>query len=486
MKKHVKYILLAVIIICAAVGGGVYYTLPLSVRMVEVVPQTAELNFTEQGTVRTGRAVLVFPAFHGEISQIFVAEGQAVSAGEPLVSVKADSLILRLEQVNNGIRGLEAQLENVEIEAENTRSRLNSTLQSLRGELRAVDAQANMSGMAFANQQEVYNEQIRLQQVVIASHENELARVSETLERTEILYEGGVVPLVELTSARTAVSVAQANLEAANTQLAVIVAGAGVSDTEHFEGIRASLTAQIEGLNAQLSQDSTAAARALIESQIAVEQLTAEQLRQEIANAVITAPVDGIITTLHAQNTNMLSAATPVAEITTSGETEIHVYVSTQDINSIKVGDSVNLTLRQRAEDIHFSGVVTEIENAAVVRFTALGVEERKVGLRILPQIAVDEGGLGLVLGDGFAVDVTFSLFREEGRLIVPRTAVFKADGRDMVWIVDGGRARAAYVVTGMELRTDVIIESGVEVGQVVVVNANNEGLRDGVRVVRE
>jgi HlyD family secretion protein len=485
MKKHIKYIVVAVILILSAAGGIFYMMMPLPVRMTEIRPQAAELSFTEQGIVSTGRAVLVFPSVQGEIKNLYAQEGQSIRAGEILVSVDDSALRLRLEQVKTAIRGLEAQLANVSVEAANLRQNLNTNLRSLQGELRAIDAQAALSGAAFANQNEVLNEQIRLQQVVIESRENELKRVSETLERTQILYEGGVVPRVDLNSAETAVSVASANLEAAKSQMTVIIAGAGINDAEHFEGIRASINAQIAGINQQLNQDTTIAARAALEAQIAVEELNAAQIEREIANSIVTAPVDGVITVLHAQNTNFISAVSPVAEITTNDDIEINVFVSTQDVSSIKIGDRVGLTLRQRTNDIEFFGYVIEIENIAVARFTALGVEERKVNIKIAPEIPQ-----GTELGDGFAVDTTFFLFREENQIVVPRTAVFRADGMDMVWLVNGddgtGILEAIPVVTGTELRTDIVIERGLSVGDFIVNDANNADLRDGVRVVRE
>ena len=56
-----------------------------------------------------------------------------------------------------------------------------------------------------------------------------------------------------------------------------------------------------------------------------------------------------------------------------------------------------------------------------------------------------------------------------------------------MVWVVRGAdhEAKAVTVVTGMELRTETVIESGLNVGDYVVSDANNEGLRDGVKVGR-
>ncbi|MCL2456763.1 MAG: HlyD family efflux transporter periplasmic adaptor subunit [Defluviitaleaceae bacterium] len=481
MKKHVKIFLIVAILISCAAGGIFYFLTPVSVKMTEIVPRAAELSFTEQGVLRTGRAILIFPAASGEIKFLHAREGQKIFAGDAIVTVDDSALVLRLEQVENGIRALEAQLENIFVEAENSRRNLNTTLQSLRGELRALDAQAASSGANFANRREILAEQIRAQEVVISAHENELSRVRETLERTEILFEGGVVPRVELNSAQTAVSVAEKNLEAANSQLAVIIAGVGAEDSAHFEGARASLEAQIAGINSQLAQDMTTAARASLEAQIAVENLNAKQITREIENSKIISPVDGTISILHAQNTNFISAASPVAEIISHGDAEIDVFVSTQDVANIKIGDRVMLTLRRRAADLEFFGEVIEIDTTAVVRHTALGVEERKVNVKISPQIPPETE-----IGDGFAIDTTFFLFREENKIIVPRTAIFKADGANMVWLAKNGTAHAVTVVTGTELRTEIIVENGLSAGDLIINDANNADLREGVRVVRE
>ena len=478
MKKRVKYVLIGVIILASVVGGIYYMMLPLPVRMTEVRPQAAELSFTEQGVVSASRTMLVFPVAQGEISGLYVREGQSVQAGEPLVSVDDTVLRQRLEQVQNGIRGLEAQLANVEVEAELLRQNLRTTLSSLQGELRAINSQAALSGRVYASQADV-------QQILISHHEAELIRVRENLQNVETLFAIGAVPRVDLDAAISAVSAVEVQLETARGQMAVISAGAGIDDAQFFQGIRASLNAQIAGINQQLAQDTTAAVRENFKAMIAIEKLNIAQIEREIENAVITAPVSGTITYLHAMHTNFVSAASPVAEITIDDSLEINVYVSTQDVSSINEGDRVMLTFRQRTRDIEFYGIVSDVDSTAVVRFTALGVEERKVNVTIEPGIPD-----GVDLGIGFAVDATFFVFREENRLVVPRTAVFRADGADMVWVVIGrdgtGVVQSVPVVTGLELRTDIVIESGLSPGDFVINDANNQDLRNGARVVSE
>jgi len=483
MKKSVKIILVALIAIAAVVGTVFYMMMPLQVRMTEVRPQSAELSFTEQGIVSVGESVLVFPVAFGEIRELYAREGQVVQVGEPLLSVDSTELELRLEQVQSSVRSLEAQRDNVSVEAAHVRQNLQTALGSLRGELIALDAQAAGSDRAFLSQEEITREQARIQQVVITEHERELARAEENLRNAQQLYAAGAMARVDYNAASALVTSVSAQLDSAVGQMTIISAGTTQNNAEHFEGIRSSLNAQISGINQQLAMDTTAAARAHFEALIAIEELNVIRLERDIENAVITAPISGTISTFHAQNTNFINGVEPVAKITTTDTPTVEVYVSTQDVGGINIGDRVRLVLRQRINDIEFYGYITHIDNTAVVRFSALGIEERKVAVQIEPQIPE-----GLELGAGFAVDATFFLLYEDNRIVVPRTAVFRSDGNYMVWVAsgDGGVLERRSVTVGMELRTDVIIESGLSTGEFVINNANNSDLREGVRVVNE
>jgi len=483
MKKSVKIILIALTAVVAVIGTVFYMMMPLPVRMTEVRPQSAELSFTEQGIVSVGESVLVFSVAIGEIQELYVREGQVVQAGEPLLSVDSIELELRLEQVQSSVRSLEAQRDNVSIEGAHMRQNLQTTLGSLRGELMALDAQAAGSNRIFTSQEEITREQTRIQQVVITEHERELARAKESHRNAQLLYAAGAMARVEYNEAASLVTSVSAQLDSANSQMAIISAGTMQNNAEHFEGIRSSLNAQISGINQQLALDTTAAARAHFEALIAIEELNATRLKRDIENAVITAPISGTITTFHAQNTNFVSGVEPVATITAKDTPIIEVYVSTQDVGSINLGDRVRLVLRQRMSDIEFYGYVSHIDNTAVVRFSALGIEERKVAVQVEPMIPT-----GLTLGEGFAVDATFFLLYEESRIVVPRTAVFRSGEDYMVWVARGesGAIEARVVEVGVELRTDIIIESGLSAGEFVINNANNSDLREGMRVTNE
>ena len=317
---------------------------------------------------------------------------------------------------------------------------LRRQIEQIEGSIRAYEAQSQSASTTTQGQLQVQN-------ILIEQNQKSLERAREDLKRAEGLYEAGAMAKVELDNYRTAVEQSEAAL---NSSLQAQTITSGGSAAGYY--------------------------RALIE----VEQLNIARLEKDIENCRVISPIDGVVTTLNAKDTNYIAAGLPVAEITTLEEGAIEVFISISDRGSINVGDTVALTLKRREGDLNFYGKVDSMETNAQVRLSALGVEERKIKVRISPDISQT----GITIGDGYSVDVKFILYSEENKFTVPKTALFKDDGRDMLWLVQGGKAQAVEVVTGMELRTEFVIESGLSEGDHVVSDANNQALKDGLRVV--
>jgi HlyD family secretion protein len=355
----------------------------------------------------------------GRLIEVNVEEGQVVRAGDVLCVVDPDPLRRKISQIRGNIRGHEAQITALKNQEQSN----NATIE----------------------------EQTRLVNVLIDHYQKELTRTREDLARAESLYQGSAITKVNLDDARLAVTRNEFILGACKQALAVIAAGADKGGMADYY-------------------------RALIE----VEKINIEQLEKDIENCRVTATVGGIVTTLHARGTNFITTASPVAEISVLDGRAIGVFVSTQDVGGVRVGDTVTLVLKRRTGDITFTGKVDDIAANAEMKLSALGLEERRVKVKISPDLSE----MGAAFGVGYDVDVRFILYREENKLTVPKTALFKDNGRDMLWVARDGRARLAEVVTGVELRTEIVVESGLAEGDAVVTNADNDALKNGLRVV--
>jgi hypothetical protein len=107
-----------------------------------------------------------------------------------------------------------------------------------------------------------------------------------------------------------------------------------------------------------------------------------------------------------------------------------------------------------------------------------LGIEERKVKVTVTPDMPNE-------LNDGYNVDVKFHYYFEENKLTVPKTALFKENGVDMVWAVQNGRLVKIPVQKGVELRTEIVIDNGLIGGIIVITDCNLSGLKEGIKVRR-
>lgn len=417
MKKNVKLILLGVGGLLIAAAAIYTLTAPISVPLTAIAPGTAELFFREQGVMAAERVVSVYPMAQGKLMSLGVSEGQAVKAGDVLCSIDTRPVELRISQSRSIISGYQAQMA-----AASGQTKEGSTLTA---------------------------ERLRLQNILIEQRAAEAERASTALERAKLLYDEGEISKAQLEDAQALCDQGATALAAAKQELAVIEAGGAQGDLSGYY-------------------------RALI----AAEQASIAQMESELENCTVLAPVDGVVTALYAADTNVISLTAPVAAISSANNGVIEAYLSTKDISSVKEGDAVELTLKQRSGDKVFKGVISRIGGTAEVRISSLGMEERRVKVEITP----DAAGLA-ALKAGFEVDVKFLLYHQEGAMLVPKTALFKDGDKDMLWVVRNGKMQSAEVQLGTELRTERVIISGLNEGDYVVSDADNAALKNGARV---
>ena len=422
MKKKAKYILWGVIAL--AVIAGVVYSLlaPTVMQLTEIRAKTAELSFTEQGTVVADNVMQVYPLVQGQIKQIPVQEGQRVRTGDVLCVIDDEPLRMQLSQAESTMTGYEAQLRGAQ---QQTRSG-NKTV----------------------------SEKLYLQNILIAQNKTDLDRAKTDLNRLELLYASDVIAKVDLEHAQEAVASLESAVQSGEHELAAIAAGTDQGSLADYY-------------------------QALIQ----LEQTNITQIEKDIAYCSVRAPADGVITSLNVKNVNYITNMTPVAEITVADSNKIEVFVSTNDVDNIAEGDTVGLTLKRRDGDVNFKGMIADIESTAQVKLSSLGMEERKIKVTVTPNL--NEVG-GASLGVGYTVDVQFLLYKEDNRFTAPKTAFFKDGDRDMLWVVRNGKANAIEVVKGMELRTEFVVTSGLGEGDFVVTDANNADLSEGKSVVGE
>jgi RND family efflux transporter MFP subunit len=204
--------------------------------------------------------------------------------------------------------------------------------------------------------------------------------------------------------------------------------------------------------------------------------------RQELEDTVIRAPFDGVAISKDAQPGEMVSPVsagggftrTGVSTIVDMSSLEIEVDVNEAYINRVESGQRVEAVLDAYPDWRIPAKVITTIPAAdrqkATVR-VRVGFDE--LDPRILPDMGVKVTFLGSEEG---------SEEIQRRRILIPRAAMRRDGGRDVVFVVPNEHVERRAVRLGVVSGEEVEVVSGLSAGERVVVEGPDD-LADGDRI---
>lgn len=188
----------------------------------------------------------------------------------------------------------------------------------------------------------------------------------------------------------------------------------------------------------------------------------------------VTSPVPGVVLRVFEESERVVSAGSPLFEISGPGGLEIVADILTEEAVSVRPGQPVLITGWGGADAL--MGSVRMVEPAAFTRVSALGVEEQRVN------VVVDITDPPAGLGAGYRVDVSVVTWSEDDVLTVPTSAVFSRGEGWATFVVEGGRARIRDLEIGRRGSESVQVLAGLEEGEQVIEYPPDD-VDDGVRV---
>jgi RND family efflux transporter MFP subunit len=305
------------------------------------------------------------------------------------------------------------------------------------------------------------------------------------VEEGKAVRKGQVLARLDDSQVRSALAVAQA-------QLAVARGGAAedqarLREAELTRDRRAALlkegvVGKAEVDSAEAEVESLEARIALSQDQIHVAESQVNARRTDLDDMVVRAPFDGVAISKDAQPGEMISPVsagggftrTGICTIVDMSSLEIEVDVNESYINRVRPGQPVEAVLDAYPDWKIPAHVITGVPTADRAKATVrvrIGFE--KLDSRILPDMGVKVS---------FLADQTPQVTAVAPRLLVPKTAVRKADGRDVVFVVQGEIAERRAVTIGLTDGDQVEIASGLQIGEQVIVEGPPT-LADGARV---
>jgi RND family efflux transporter MFP subunit len=180
--------------------------------------------------------------------------------------------------------------------------------------------------------------------------------------------------------------------------------------------------------------------------------------RQQLADAVVRSPLDGVVQTRHAQAGEYLAAGASVATIVRMNPLRLRADVPEREAQDVRVGQAVRVKVD--GDDREHVGRIARIAPALTEQSRALAVE------------AEIENPGGLRPGSFARVEIVTDSADEV--LAVPASALVSFAGIDKVITVDKGKAVEHTVTVGRRQAEWIEITSGLDAGKEVVVEPGN------------
>jgi HlyD family secretion protein len=310
--------------------------------------------------------------------------------------------------------------------------------------------------------------------------------VEVMIEEGMSVAEGQVLARLDSTNVEANLRLVQAQAEAARsglgeTEALLEEASRNLLRTESLASAAVAARAELD--RARSERDALQARLLRQRAEVTVAERQVALWQQQLDDTIIRAPYAGVVVSKNAQAGEMISPISAGGGFTRTGictivdmtSLEVEVDVNESYINRVSAGQPVVVTLDSYPDWQIAARVIAIVPTAdrqkATVR-VRVGFDE--LDARILPD-----------MGLKVAFQSTESAAPTSSSIVVPRTAVQRVDGRDVVWVISNGRAERRAVSVRAVGDSETTIETGLRTGERVVVEGHS-GLGEGSRVTED
>jgi multidrug efflux pump subunit AcrA (membrane-fusion protein) len=260
-------------------------------------------------------------------------------------------------------------------------------------------------------------------QLAQARSQNE--RASAERERARVLYERKSISASEWDTTRTAAEAASEAMRAAESQVQMAKTG----PTKEQVGVA--------------------------ESQVKAAAAKVAQVRQQLADATVVAPFDGVVTSRRIKPGDFVRRGDEVVQLTALNVLEAEMNVPERFSNFVQPGLAVDVTVE--SSGVTRRGVVTAVN-------PSIDPQTRT----FLVKIEVDNSDTQIKAG-AFCVGI-FNMPPVTNALSVPSEAILSEEGQYYVWTVQDGKAHRVNVAPGATNDQFTEVKEGLKEGDTVVI----------------
>ena len=186
------------------------------------------------------------------------------------------------------------------------------------------------------------------------------------------------------------------------------------------------------------------------------EQAKFVQANKNLSNALVKAPVNGIINERFVEVGTYLAAGNKIVEIVDDAKLKLTVNVNEYQVIQLRNGDKVEVT----------ASVYPEVSYAGVITFIAA---KSDASLNYPVEIEI-KNITGKALKAGMYGTAHFAPENKTSSLMIPRSAFQGGVNSNLVFLADNGKAKLQKVVAGRTYGDQVEIRQGLKDGDQVIV----------------
>jgi HlyD family secretion protein len=372
MKKRIILIL----IVLAAVGVAAVYV------------------FRGRGSNQTGRIVVsgnielteVNIAFKtaGRLIERTVDEGDGVKKGQIIARLDRDQLMAQREREVAGLESAQAQLAQSETSLAWEKATLAADIEQRRADLASNEARlAELKNGARPQEKQE-------SRAAVESVQSEIDRAKKDWDRAQTLYKNDDISTAQFDQYRNRWESAQAALKSATEREALVLAGprAEVIQAQQAQVERARAAVKIAEANS-LEMKRREQDLATRRAEIARATASLAMIDSQLADTIVSSPVDGVVLVKSADVGEVLAPGTTVVTVGDIDHPWLRGYVNETDLGKIKLGAKAKVTTDSYPGKV-YQGRVSFISSEAEFTPKQIQTEQERVKLVYRIKIEMD------------------------------------------------------------------------------------------------
>ncbi len=338
----------------------------------------------------------------GRLVERTVDEGDAVKKGQIIARLDRDQLLAQREREAAGLVSSESQLAQAQTAVELQRASLAADIETRQADLSSMEAR-------FAELKNGARPQEKLDaKAAVDAAASELERSKRDWERAQTLYKNDDISGAQFDQYRNRFENAQAVLKQLQEREALVLAGPRVEQVNAQQGqvarARGALkTAEANALELKRREQEVTTRRAEIERSKANLALIDTQL----ADTVVTSPVDGVVLVKSADAGEVLAPGTTVVTVGDIDHPWLRGYVNETDLGKVKIGSKARVTTDSYPGKV-YNGRVTFIASQA--EFTPKQIQTQQERVKLVYRVKIEVENPGRELKSNMPADAEILL----------------------------------------------------------------------------